>query len=123
MIRSGYVSGLGLELGLGKLRNHRGGPGGLPPGFGSGKSRYHTGGPGGLPPGFGFGLGKLRYHTGGPGGLPPGFGLGKFRYHTGGPGAFSYLRILKFQGLKILGSENFRVLVWFKVKYFENFTV
>ena len=33
-----------LRLGLGKLRNH-------------------TGGPGGLPPGFGFGLGKLRYNT------------------------------------------------------------
>ena len=36
MIKSGYESGLGLELGLGKLRNHTGGPGGLPPGLGLG---------------------------------------------------------------------------------------
>ena len=50
-------------------------------GLGLGKLRYHTGGPGGLPPGLG--LGKLRNHTGGPGGLPPGFGLGKLRNHTG----------------------------------------
>ena len=38
-------------------------------GLGLGKLRYHTGGPGGLPPGLGlgFGLGKFRYRTGGPG--------------------------------------------------------
>ena len=46
--------------------------------------RNHTGGPGGLPPGLG--LGKLRNRTGGPGGLPPGLGLGKLRKHTGCPG-------------------------------------
>ena len=34
--------------------------------LGLGKLRYHTGGPGGLPPGLGFGLGKFRYPTGGP---------------------------------------------------------
>ena len=28
--------------------------------LGLGELRYHTGGPGGLPPGLGFGLGKLR---------------------------------------------------------------
>ena len=31
--------------------------------LGLGKLRYHTGGPGGLLPGLGFGLGKLRDHT------------------------------------------------------------
>ena len=36
-----------LWLGLGKLRNHTGGPGGLPPGLGLGKLRKHTGCPGG----------------------------------------------------------------------------
>ena len=54
---------LGLWLGLGKLR-------------------YHTGGSGGLP--SVLGLGKLGYHSGG---LPPGLGLGKLGCHTGGPGA------------------------------------
>ena len=63
---------LRLGLGLGKLRNRTGGPGGLP---------------------TGFGLGKLRYRPGGPGGLPPGFGLGKLRYRTGGPGLAPWVRV------------------------------
>ena len=40
---------LGLWLGLGKLRYHTGGPGGLPPGLGLGKLRYRSGGPGRAP--------------------------------------------------------------------------
>ena len=39
-------------------------------GLGLGKLRYHTGGPGGLPPGLGFGLGKLKYRTGVRGACP-----------------------------------------------------
>ena len=60
-------------------------------GLGLGKLRYHTGGPGGLPPGLGFGLGvgsgKFRYRTGGPGGLLPGLRLSMLRYPTRGPEA------------------------------------
>ena len=58
--------------------------------LGLGKLRYHTGGPGGLPPGLGFGLGKLRWRTGGPGGLLP--GLGKLRYQTGARGYIEYYK-------------------------------
>ena len=47
-----YFIGIRLGLGLGKLRYHTGGPGGLPPGLGFG---------------LGFGLGKYRYRRGGPG--------------------------------------------------------
>ena len=32
-----------LRLGLGKLRYHMGGPGGLPPGLGLGRLKYQTG--------------------------------------------------------------------------------
>ena len=46
---SSLTSKYRLGLGLGKLRNNTGGPGGLPPGLGLGKLRYRSGGPGGLP--------------------------------------------------------------------------